>query len=124
MFAPFKYAFPNILSQTSKTQITKIIPSQPLSFFQNQPTKYQPEVRPVEIQKPLNTFSEINLLIDNKQIGKIIGKSGNIIEKIRKSSKAKIKIYDNKIGTKRKVKITGNTENVEVANEMIMQYLL
>jgi predicted RNA-binding protein YlqC (UPF0109 family) len=122
MFAPFKYAFPTIISQNSKLQIQKIIPSQSLSFFQNQTTKYQPEVQPI-IQNQ-NTFSEINLVIDNKEIGKIIGKSGNIIEKIRKISKAKIKIYDNKIGSKRKVKITGNTNNVQIANKMIIQYLL
>jgi predicted RNA-binding protein YlqC (UPF0109 family) len=124
MFPPFKYAFPNILSQTTKFPV---IPSYSGSFFQNQPIKkYQPEVEPqtkINIKK-INTFSEINLFIDNKQIGKIIGKSGDRIEQIRNLSKAKVKIYDYKIGSKRQVKITGNTKNVELANKMIKQYLI
>lgn len=122
MFPPFKYAFPNILSQTTKLPV---IPS-----YSGPIKKYQPEVEPqVEPQtkiniKKINTFSEINLFIDNKQIGKIIGKSGDRIKQIRNLSKAKVKIYDNKIESKRQVKITGNTKNVELANKMIKKYLI
>jgi predicted RNA-binding protein YlqC (UPF0109 family) len=119
MFQPFKFYFPNVIAknQLPHIHLTQKSFSTPFSLFSNQPgqfKKYQPEVE----------HSEIELMIENKDIGKIIGRSGSIIQEIRKTSKAKIKIYEEMFGSKRKVKITGLSSNVEIANDIILQKLL
>lgn len=68
-----------------------------------------------------DTNSEIELFIENDKIGKVIGKKGDIITKIRKQSGAKIKIFDKLFGTKRKIKITGKQKHVDMAKDRIME---
>lgn len=68
-----------------------------------------------------DTNSEVELFIEDKQIGKVIGKKGDVITKIRKQSGATIKIFDRFFGTKRKIKITGKQKNVDIAKEKIME---
>ena len=65
--------------------------------------------------------SEIEIMIDNKDIGKVIGKGGDIISKIRQESGATIKIFDKRFGMMRKIKICGKESNVNVAKERIIQ---
>lgn len=67
--------------------------------------------------------SEIEMMIENKDIGKIIGKGGDVISKIREESGAKIKIFDKRFGTKRKIKICGKESNVKIAKEKIIECL-
>lgn len=127
MFQPFKFYFPNVIAKNQLPHIplTQKSFSTPFSLFSNQPgqfKKYQPEVEPL-FEKNIK-HSEIELMIENKDIGKIIGRSGSIIQEIRKTSKAKIKIYEEMFGSKRKVKITGLSSNVEIANDIILQKLL
>jgi predicted RNA-binding protein YlqC (UPF0109 family) len=65
--------------------------------------------------------SEIEIMITNKDIGKVIGKGGYIISKIRQESGATIKIFDKLFGMMRKIKICGKESNVNVAKEKIIQ---
>lgn len=67
--------------------------------------------------------SEIEMLIENKDIGKVIGKGGDIISKIREESGALIKIFDKRVGTKRKVKISGKESKVNLAKQKIIECL-
>jgi predicted RNA-binding protein YlqC (UPF0109 family) len=65
--------------------------------------------------------SEIEIMIDNKDIGKVIGKGGDVISKIRQESGATIKIFDKRFGMMRKIKIWGKESNVNAAKEKIIQ---
>jgi polyribonucleotide nucleotidyltransferase len=65
--------------------------------------------------------SEIEMMIENKDIGKVIGKGGDVISKIREESGAKIKIFDKRFGTKRKIKICGKESNVKIAKNKIVK---
>jgi predicted RNA-binding protein YlqC (UPF0109 family) len=67
--------------------------------------------------------SEIEMMIKHKNIGKVIGKGGEIISKIRQESGATIKIFDKRFGTKRKIKIYGKESSVQIAKEKIIQCL-
>lgn len=62
--------------------------------------------------------TEFTLQIENKNIGKVIGKSGVNIADIRDKTKCYIKIDNNDVGGKRKVTING--DNAEMAKNMIM----
>lgn len=64
--------------------------------------------------------SEIEMMIENKDIGKVIGKGGDVITKIREESGATIKIFDKCFGTKRKIKICGRESNLQIAKEKII----
>lgn len=66
---------------------------------------------------------EIEMMIDNKDIGKIIGKVGSIITKIRLESGANITIFYKRFGTDRKIKICGREINVHFAKEKIIKCL-
>lgn len=67
--------------------------------------------------------SEIEMMIENKDIGKVIGKGGDVITKIRLESGANIKIFDKRFGSKRKIKICGRESNVQLAKEKIIECL-
>lgn len=67
--------------------------------------------------------SELEIMIENKDIGKVIGKCGDVISQIRKESGAFIKIFDKKFGTKRKVKISGKESKVNLAKQKIIECL-
>ncbi|MEY3422320.1 MAG: hypothetical protein RIR48_2623 [Bacteroidota bacterium] len=67
--------------------------------------------------------SEIEMMVENKDIGKVIGKGGDVITKIREESGATIKIFDKRFGTKRKIKICGRESNVQIAKEKIIECL-
>lgn len=64
------------------------------------------------------------MMVDDKDIGKVIGKGGNVISKIREESGAIIKIFDKRIGSKRKIKIWGNALNVKTAKNKITSRIL
>ena len=101
VFAPFEYYFPSVFPLiVSDDEIKKF--REKLSEFYNE-----------------DKSEEIEILIDNSVIGKVIGKGGVVIESIRKDSGANIKIYDKRFGTKRKVKIYGKYSNVEAAKNEI-----
>lgn len=76
-----------------------------------------------ETESIISNDSEIEIMIENKDIGKVIGKGGDVISKIRKESGATIKIFDRRFGSKRKVKIFGKDKNVQLAKEQIMKCL-
>ena len=65
----------------------------------------------------------VEIFIENKDIGKVIGKGGDIISKIRQESGALIKIFDKRVGTKRKVKISGKESKVNLAKQKIIECL-
>jgi polyribonucleotide nucleotidyltransferase len=63
-------------------------------------------------------FYEIEL--ENNLIGIVIGVGGCTIQKIRKESGASIKIDDKIKNGKRKIKITGKIQSMNIAKEKIM----
>jgi polyribonucleotide nucleotidyltransferase len=73
--------------------------------------------------KSIISNESVEMMIENKDIGKIIGNRGSIITKIRLESGANIKIFDDKFGTKRKINICGSEFNVLLAKQKIIECL-
>ena len=61
--------------------------------------------------------------INNDIIGKIIGKNGIVIEKIRKSTCARIKIYNKTYGNKRTIEINGKSTQVKNVKKRMMELI-
>lgn len=80
---------------------------------------YFPSVFPLVGSDDENEENEIEMLIENSVIGKLIGKRGVVVESIRREYGASIKIYDKSVGSKRKVKIYGKYWSVECAKNEI-----
>lgn len=123
MSSPFEYYFPPIffskeLSDEDNKRYELLIeclssPTSPMSkSFDNE-----------SVVSNESNDSEIEMMIENKDIGKVIGKGGDVISKIREESGAKIKIFDKRFGTKRKIKIFGKELNVKMAKEKIIECL-
>ncbi len=116
MSSPFEYYFPPIFNKliTEKDNMCY----QRLVDCLSSPyvSDLSPCVESIEL--------EIDMMIDNKEIGKVIGKGGNVISKIREESGAIIKIFDKRFGTKRKIKICGKESNIKIAKDKIIQCIL
>mgnify|MGYP002507787212 CR=1 FL=1 len=111
MFSPFEYYFPPIFSSKKMTE--------------EENKRYQLLIDCLSFPYASDSFethhSEIDIMIEDKNIGKIIGKGGNIISQIRKESSASIKIFDELFGSKRKIKICGMEKNIQIAKEKIIK---
>jgi len=73
--------------------------------------------------KSIISNESVEMMIDNKDIGKIIGNRGSIITNIRLESGANIKICNDRFGTKRKINICGSEFGVLLAKEKIIECL-
>jgi hypothetical protein len=125
MSSPFEYYFPPIFSSKKMTEednkryeLLIDCLSSPYRSDSFETSSIVSEESIVSIQ---SDNSEIEIMIDNKDIGKVIGKRGDIISKIRRESGATIKIFDKRFGMMRKIKICGKESNVEVAKYKIIQ---
>jgi transcription antitermination factor NusA-like protein len=122
MSSPFEYYFPPIffskeLSEEDNKRYELFIEcmSSPSSPFSSSDTESK--------MSDDSDDSEIEMMVENKDIGKVIGKGGDTISKIRMESGANIKIFDKRFGTKRKIKIYGRDSNVQLAKEKIINCL-
>lgn len=122
MSSPFEYYFPPIffskeLSEEDNKRYELFIEcmSSPSSPFSPSGTESK--------MSDDSDDSEIEMMVENKDIGKVIGKGGDTISKIRMESGANIKIFDKRFGTKRKIKIYGRDSNVQLAKEKIIKCL-
>lgn len=113
MSSPFSYYFPQILSYDE------------FSYENNK--RYELSSNSVSsLISPISNSNEYNIemIIKNKHIGKVIGKGGDIIQQIRKDSGANIKILNKHFGKNRKIKIYGKFLDVKIAKEKINKSLL
>lgn len=116
MSSPFEFYFPpiffsEVLSEKDDQCLSKLIECMRADSSEIE-SQYTSEIETSEI-----------LMIDNKEIGKVIGRGGYNIKKIRKGSRATIKIFDKFFGSERKVLITGEENDVKITKEKIMKYL-
>jgi polyribonucleotide nucleotidyltransferase len=118
MTSPFEYYFPPIFFSTKLSEEDN---KRYELFIDCMNSPYSSESSSDE--SIVSKDSEIEMMIENKYIGKVIGKGGDVIAKIREESGANIKIFDKKFGTKRKVKIFGKESNVQSAKEKIIMCL-
>lgn len=125
MSSPFEYYFPPIFFNKDLTEednkrykmFIDCLASPYISFPSPSSDSFETE----SIISNESNDSEIEMMIENKDIGKVIGKGGDVITKIREESGAKIKIFDKRFGTKRKIKICGKESNVKIAKEKIIK---
>jgi len=117
MSSPFEFYFPPIFFSKELTEEDN---KRYQMFIDCLASPYSDSFDTVSI---VSNDSEIEMMIENKDIGKVIGKGGNFITKIREESGATIKIFDKRFGTKRKIKICGKDFNVKMAKEKIIQCL-
>ena len=61
------------------------------------------------------------ILISERRIGRLIGRNGRIINKIRRKSGAYIKIYDKLNDENRRIEIMGDMKSINNAREMICE---
>jgi predicted RNA-binding protein YlqC (UPF0109 family) len=120
MSSPFEYYFPPIffskdLSDEDNKRYELFVECMASPYSETDDTE--------SITSNVSKDSEIEMMISNKDIGKVIGKGGDVITKIRLESGANIKIFDKRFGTKRKIKICGRECNVQLAKEKIIQCL-
>lgn len=123
MSSPFEYYFPPIffskeLSDEDNKRYELLIEclSSPTSPMSN---SFETD----SVVSNESNESEIEMMIENKDIGKVIGKGGDVISKIREESGAKIKIFDKRFGTKRKITIIGKESKIKIAKEKIIECL-
>lgn len=69
---------------------------------------------------------DIEIFIEDRYISKIIGRRGENINKVRSECKVFVRIFDKneESTTKHKVKIVGTKQDVIIAKERIMKYVL
>lgn len=122
MSSPFEYYFPPIFSSKKMTEEDnkryELLIDCLSSPYRSDSFETSSIVSEESIQ---SDNSEIEIMIDNKDIGKVIGKGGNIISKIRQESGTSIKIFDKRFGIMRKIKICGKESNVKIAKDKIIQ---
>jgi predicted RNA-binding protein YlqC (UPF0109 family) len=105
MIPAFQYYFPNVLDGINQKHLNYT------SHIANPPCETTTEA--------LETTTE--MLIDDKYLGKIIGKGGRRIDQIRSDSNTKITIYRQLYNSKRRVVILGNLECIQKAKTNILQ---
>lgn len=128
MTSPFEFYFPPIFSKiemddndkTRYDMLVKCLSSGSTSLFSNGLGVLS---SPISDTNYVVSNEAIEMMIDNKDIGKLMGSGGSRIKKIRKDSGATIDISGRFIGKKRKVRINGSEKNVQMAKDIIMEYL-
>jgi predicted RNA-binding protein YlqC (UPF0109 family) len=121
MSSPFEYYFPPIFTSKEMTEEDNKRYELLIDCLSS-PYVSEVETESIVSEKSIESEnSEIEIMIDNKDVGKVIGKGGDIISKIRQESGATIKIFDKRFGMMRKIRICGKESNVNVAKEKIIQ---
>ena len=117
MSSPFEYYFPPIFFQKELSPDDEKCYQRFLTCMSASSDSFDTD----SVVSNESDNSEIEIMIENKDIGKVIGKGGDIISKIRVESGALIKIFDKKFGSKRKVKISGKESSVSLAKKKIIE---
>ena len=121
MSSPFEYYFPPIFTSKEMTEEDNKRYELLIDCLSS-PYVSEVETESIVSEKSIESEnSEIEIMIDNKDIGKVIGKGGDVISKIRQESGATIKIFDKRFGMMRKIKICGKESNVKIAKYKIIQ---
>jgi predicted RNA-binding protein YlqC (UPF0109 family) len=105
MIASFQYYFPNVVDGINQKHLN-ILP------------KTKPEI---ETNTKFETITKIEMMIEDKYLGKIIGRGGRMIDQIRTDSNTKIAVYRELHNTKRRVIITGKQDCIQKAKTNILQ---
>jgi len=100
---------------TKVAKVTKVAKTQPIKV--TKVTKTQP----TKVTKVTKT-NESEMMIDNKYLGKIIGRDGTMIHQIRTCSNTQITIYKELYNSsKRRIVIFGNQNCIQKAKNNILQ---
>lgn len=119
MSSPFEYYFPPIFSSKKMTEEDNKRYELLIDCLSSPYISDSFETSSIVSEESID--SEIEIMIDNKDIGKVIGKGGDVISKIRRESGATIKIFDKRFKMMRKIKICGKESNVKIAKYKIIQ---
>ena len=132
MIPSFQYYFPNVidginqkhlnstLSSNIKDALNKIQKNKIQKNETETENKSQKNVTENKSQKNV-TENETEMMIDDKYLGKIIGRGGRTLDQIRTASNTKITIYRQLYNNKRRVVIVGNQDNIQKAKTNILE---
>lgn len=134
MFSSFDFYFPSVFSSKELSfeeevyqQRFKKCFSSPESFFSDNVTEKIIVSNCLEniISDNVDKY-DIEIFIEDRYISKIIGRRGENINKVRSEYKVFVRIFDKneESTTKHKVKIVGTKQDVIIAKEKIMKYVL
>ena len=114
MISAFQYYFPNVLDGINQKHLKQ----------KDLTSIYQPRFELVtyikQIEEKPKTL-ELELMIEDKFIGKIIGRGGCNIDQLRKKTNTNIVIYRKLFDTKRLVVISGEINCIEHAKNTIFE---
>ena len=122
MIAAFQYYFPNVIDGINQKHLNSNDQEIKIKKVQ-QPVQVSLEIKEdvdPSVQQD-NTKNEIEMLIEDKFLGKIIGKGGYMIDEIRTTSKAKISIFRKLYDTKRLIVISGKNICIQKAKNTILE---
>lgn len=121
MIAAFQYYFPNVIDGINQKHLKSNDQELKIVTTKQLPTKIAQDKLPSQ-RANVKITNEIEMMIEDKFLGKIIGKGGYMIDQIRTSSEAKIaiyrKLYDN---AKRLIVISGKDECIQKAKNTILK---
>ena len=139
MIPAFQYYFPNVIDGINQKHLNlseyinkqqliakkSIWQSSLLSTDKSQATKATKvakvtKTQPTKVTKVTKT-NESEMMIDNKYLGKIIGRDGTMIHQIRTCSNTQITIYKELYNSKRRIVIFGNQNCIQKAKNNILQ---
>ena len=124
MTSPFEYYMPWMFGkELSKEESYEMFVESLFYPYDDESEETMEMVEMVEMVEKvkMETVKKVEMMIDDEMIGKVIGRRGDVISKIREDSGASIKIYDRVFKGKRKIKILGRELDVKVARESIMR---
>ena len=121
MIAAFQYYFPNVIDGINQKHLKSNDQELKIVTTKQLPTKISKDKLPSQ-RGNVKINNEIEMMIEDKFLGKIIGKGGYMIDQIRTSSEAKIaiyrKLYDN---SKRLIVISGKDVCIQKAKNTILE---
>lgn len=134
MSSSFDFYFPSVFSSKELSfeeevyqQRFKKCFSSPASFFSDNVSEKTIVSNCLEniISDNVDKY-DIEIFIEDRYISKIIGRRGENINKVRSECKVFVRIFDKneESTTKHKVKIVGTKQDVIIAKERIMKYVL
>lgn len=127
MIPAFQYYFPNVLDGINQKHSDYKLPLPTMSLD----SKVQMIIKTCKIDTKNKTKidtknetknkNETEMMIDDKYLGKIIGRGGRTIDQIRTDSNTKITIYREVYNSKRRVIIVGTQDEIQKAKTNILQ---
>ena len=123
MIPSFQYYFPNVIDGINQKHLNSTLSSNIKDALNKiQKNKIQKNETETENKSQKNvTENETEMMIDDKYLGKIIGRGGRTLDQIRTASNTKITIYRQLYNNKRRVVIVGNQDNIQKAKTNILE---